>query len=222
MRIKPHPIAAIVTSAYLSAMLTSSIAPVRTTATFAATIDPTVAQRALQNAISGLNAAGWAAAVAESPSPSQATPNPVPVKVAPRIDPVMTDELMARLIKLAQEQKEPGIIPASICAIFKLCPGTAKMPVKMLETENPEGHFFTMPWATGSTDIVILHKHDNVIDAYLTDKTYTLRAAAISDAAGARLILNEKAAEKFKAELSLLAKEAADLPPTGTAVAGNS
>lgn len=219
---KTHPVSAILTSAYLSAMLTSSVAPVTGKATLAAAIDPMAAQKALQNAASGLDAAGWAAAVTEIPAPRQSPPPPVPVKVTPKVDPVMNDELMARLIKLAQEQKEPGIIPANICAIFRLCPGTAKMPVKMLETENPEGHFFTMPWAPGSKDIILIHKHDDVLDAYLTDKTYTLRAAAISDATGARLIINEKAAEKFKAELAILAREAADLPPAGTAVAGNS
>ena len=57
-------------------------------------------------------------------------------------------------------------------------------------------------------------KRDAILEAYLTDKTGKLRAAAISDDGTAPLITNEKATEKFKAELALFAKEAADLPPT--------
>ena len=73
-----------------------------------------------------------------------------------------------------------------------------------------------------SKDIIFAVKHDTALEAYLTDKTGKLRAAAVLDKDGAHLITNEKAAAKFKAELSLFAGEAADLPPSGTAVPGNS
>ena len=132
-----------------------------------------------------------------------------------KTEPVMTDELMARVIKFAQKQK-PGLLSSKVGAIFNLCDGTAELQAYLLETEHPEGHYFCMPLTPGSKDIVIGHKHDGVIEAYLTDKTYKLRAAAISSLEGAHLITNEKALEKFKAELALLAKEAADLPPTAT------
>ena len=90
------------------------------------------------------------------------------------------------------------------------------MRVKLLETDSVKNHFFAMSWAANSKDIVIVQKRGHLLEAYLTDKTYTLRAAAIVDDEGARLITNEKALKKFKAELSLFAKEAADLPPTTT------
>lgn len=224
MRKKTHPVAAILTSAYLSAMLTSSVAPINSNATLAAAIDPMAAQKALQNAASGLDAAGWAAAVSDIPSPSQAAPTAVPVKVTPKADPVMTDELMARLIKFTRSVPMTGGVDARICQIFDLCDGTKDMPLKMAEDETaPTGdHFFTLPLDADSKDILILVKYDTHIEAYLTDKSRNLRAACILKGGVARLITNEKAAAKFKAELSLFASEAASLPPTGAAAAGNS
>ena len=97
------------------------------------------------------------------------------------------------------------------------------MPLKMAEAEimtDGAQHWFSLPTKADSTDILILRKINNVVESFLTDKTGKLRAAAIETSAGARLITNEKAAEQFKKEMALFAKEAAGLPPTGTAVAG--
>lgn len=221
MRIKTHPITAILTSAYLSAMLTSSLAPIRNNTIFAAAVDPAAAEKALQNAVSGLDAAGWA--IAATPAPGQTAPTPVPVKVTPKTDPVMTQELMARLIKLTQEQTKLGSISAPVCAVFNLCDGTAKLPTRGIETEEPAGTHFMIPATPGSTDILIVEEmKDGSLEAYLTDNTFTLRAAAIAVTTKTYLITNEKAAAKFKAALSHLAREASALPPTGTAVTGNS
>lgn len=126
----------------------------------------------------------------------------------------MTRELMARLVKLARDQEKPGSISAKLCAIFLLCSGTSAMKVQLLETENPEGHYFAL--TPGSVDIVIIHERGSVFEAYLTDRTYRLRAAAIADATGTRLITNEEAIDKFESELALFAKEARELPPTVT------
>ena len=57
---KNKGIRTILISAYLSAMLASSVAPMRSHVALAATIDSTAAQKSLQSAISGLNAGGWA------------------------------------------------------------------------------------------------------------------------------------------------------------------
>jgi len=224
MRIKTHPITAVLTSAYLSAMLTSSLAPIRNNAIFAAAVDPSAAQKALQSAVSGLDAAGWAAAVASSPSPSQSAPTPVPVTVAPKTDPVMTDELMARLLKYTSSLQGKGGVDAKICKILELCDGTQHMPLKLAESEPAPGgeHYFGTPLDAKSKDIIILVQNGTILEAYLTDKTRKLRAAAVLDNGAVRLIINEKAVEKFKAELTLWAGEALTLPPTGTAVAGNS
>jgi len=82
--------------------------------------------------------------------------------------------------------------------------------------------YFALPLDVDSKDIIILINTPDVLYAYLTDKTSKLRAAAIYDKNGARLITNEKAEKAYKAELTIFAKEAEGLPPTGTAVAGNS
>jgi hypothetical protein len=81
-------------------------------------------------------------------------------------------------------------------------------------TVGNEIHLFGMPLEADSKDIVIMVTNPNTVSAYLTDRTGKLRAAAITEKNGARLIANEGAAENFKAELVLFAKKAAELPPT--------
>lgn len=223
MRIKTHPITAVLTSAYLSAMLTSSLAPIRNNAIFAAAVDPSAAQKALQNAVSGLDAAGWAAAVSSTPTPDQSAPTPVPVKVAPKADPVMTAELMARLIKYTRGVKTRSTIGARLCKMLEFCDGTTDMELKAAESEPTEGkHFFATPLDPKSKDVIIIVIRGENEEIYLTDKTGRLRAAAVVEDRVARLITNEKAAGKYKAELSLWAGEGLTLPPIGAAVAGNS
>lgn len=213
----------ILTSAYLSAMLTSGLAPIRPTAILASAIDPMAAQKALQTAISAATSSGWVDAASAnlslSPSAAQVSASTQP----PKNDPVMTAELMARMVKQMGKQTTFGTVDAKVCQVFKLCPGTADMQVRQLETENPEGHYIMMPTAPGATDIIIVRTNkDGSLDCFLTDKDFKLRAAAVVTSSSATLILNEKAAERFKDELSLFAREASDLPPTGTAVAAGS
>lgn len=93
---KTRRLTTILTSAYVSAMLATSVAPIRSDATLAGTIDPLAAQKALQTAVSGLDAAGWLAAVAASPAAAQPTPKITP---PPKADPLTTEEWIARLIK---------------------------------------------------------------------------------------------------------------------------
>jgi len=225
MRIKTHPITAVLTSAYLSAMLTSSLAPIRNNAIFAAAVDPSAAQKALHNAVSGLDAAGWAAAVAATPAPVPPAPKSVPVDPAPKADPVISEELLARLIKRTLASKKPTTFDKDVCRTLGVCDGTANIPVLQVSERMPEGkHAFIVSTVEGSKDIFIAFKTTDgtYAEVYLTDKSGVLRAAAISEPNGTRLITNEQAAAKYKAELELFAKLAKDLPPAGTAVAGNS
>jgi hypothetical protein len=222
MSLKTRPIATILASAYLSAMLTSSLAPIRNNTIFAAAVDPMAAEKALQNAVSGLDVAGWAAA-AQTSAPSQSSPNPVPVKVTPKADPVLNDELLARLIKFTRDLEGVGWVDARICKVMDLCDGSKDMPVKLSKGDSTDGdHFFALPSDPKSKDIVMAVKRGAYVETYLTDKTRTLRAASVLENGVARLITNEKAAEKFKAELTMWASEALTLPPTGAAVPGNS
>jgi hypothetical protein len=135
---------------------------------------------------------------------------------APSAAPVMTEELMARLIKYTlHDTKGTGTVDARICKFFNLCDGTKNMQMRLAKSDFPDGiHYFGIPPETNSTDILIMVKHDTVIVSYLTDKTAKLRAAAVLENGTMHLIVNEKAAAKFKVELALFAKEAAELPPS--------
>lgn len=215
---------AIMISAYLSAMLASSVAPVRSDVALAGAVDPTAARKALQSAIAELNVGGWAPSVtapANVPVPPAAG---IPAPVVPQSDPVISQELMARLIKRTMASKKEGGIAARTCAALAICDGSGDIPAKHVSTTQPDGkHSFLIPSKEGSTDIVVALKQADFTYFYLTDKSGKLRAAVITDLTGAaRVIPNEGAEEKFKAELQLFAKLAEDLPPTGTAVAGNS
>lgn len=133
---------------------------------------------------------------------------------------VMNEELMGRLIKFPLDNKETGTLASHVCKILDLCDGTVDMPFKVSiadATEQNAKHYFGFNPATGPRDIffVVITDEAVTLEAYLTDKTGRLRAAAISEKRIARLITNESAAAKFKAELALFAKEAAEqLPPT--------
>lgn len=223
MRLNTRALTTILTSAYLSAMLTSSVTPIRDSAIFAAAVDPMAAQKALQSAVSGLDAAGWAAAVEGVPAPEAPAPQSIPAAQSGITDPVMTEELMARLIKFTLAENGSTVLDKGISKIFGINDGTVDAPVKQVSEPLPEGKHYLIV-VDGSKDIVIAFKPatGSGVSFYLTDKTGVLRAAALMKDTQSTLVLNEKAAEKFKAEMKLFAKLAKDLPPTGTAVAGNS
>lgn len=134
----------------------------------------------------------------------------------PKTKPVMTDELMARLIKYVRDIQGTSTVPARISKILDLNDGTKDMTFKVAKSDAKDGeHYFALPPSVNSKDILILVKRDTIMEVYLTDKTGKLHAAAISENGTARLITKEKASEKFKAELTLFAKEATEqLPPT--------
>ena len=133
---------------------------------------------------------------------------------APAQEPVMNAELMARLIKYIRSGKSVGSITAKLCKVLEVCDGTNTMSLKMAKSDVTDGgHYIALPLNADSKDVFFLVEHPDVIHAYLMDKTGKLRVAAISDGTGVRLITNEKAAVKFKAELALFAKEAAEQLP---------
>jgi len=212
-------------SAYLSAMLTSSVANVRGNVVLAGAIDPTAARQAFQSAVAGLNAEGWAApaAIPATVAVPAAVMSTIPALQA--AEPVISEELMARLIKRTLASDKDASIRASVCRLFGMCDGTSGLPVKSIMTTRPDGRrYIELPLKEGSKDIVVTFTNETTMEFYLTDKSGNLRAAAIlgDEAIGLRLITNEQAAEKFKAHMQLLAKLAEKLPPTGGAVAGNS
>lgn len=221
----PRIISTILTSAYLSAMLTSSVSPIRNSSIFAAAVDPSGPQRAFKDVVSGLDADGWAAAVSGTPVPVPPVPKSVPVDPTPKTDPVISEELMARLVTRTLASKKPTVMGKELAGLLGLSDGNSNVSIKHVSEKLAEGkHSFMVPTEAGSKDIVVAFTSADEAqrEYYLTDKTGVLRAAAIADSTGIRLITNESAAAKYKAELQLFAKLAQELPPTGTAVAGNS
>jgi hypothetical protein len=140
----------------------------------------------------------------------------------PKTEPVMTEELMGRMIKRTLASKKPTVMNMKISGIFGINDGKADIPVKQVSETVPEGkHVFVVPLKEGSKDVVLMFARGKVVEVYLTDKTGVLRAAAIFDLAGIRLITNEQAADKYNAELALFAKGAEQLPPTETSPGKN-
>jgi hypothetical protein len=136
---------------------------------------------------------------------------------APSAATVMTEELMARLIKFTREVEVTGSLSAATCKVLNFCDGTKNMPLKYCTGDSTDGkhHFGLRPEDPDNKDIFIVVLREGNLEVYLTDKTGKLRAAAVEENGIARLITNEKAAAKFKAELAQYAKEAAEqLPPT--------
>ena len=132
-----------------------------------------------------------------------------------KAEPVMTEELMNRLIKRAKASKRDYSITAETCGIFNLCTPIKELPARQILYKIPEGnHMFMVPLKEGSTDIVIGFRTETTSELYLTNKAGTLRAAALGDTNGLKLITNEAATEKFKSEMQLLANLATKLPPS--------
>lgn len=155
---------------------------------------------------------------------SVARAEPAPNNKVPKADPVMTEELMARLIKFTLTSGKPTVMKKKISGVFEINDGTADLPILQVSEPLPEGkHYLMLPSQEGSKDLVFAFKPANGGDValYLTDKSGVLRAAAIIGATETRLIINEQAAEKFKAEMQLFAKLAKDLPPTEALAPGN-
>lgn len=205
----------------LFALLAASMSPLFAHAAVTTMNTPVAAHRAFQDAMKGLDASGWPAA-AEAASVSQPVPAAVPQSQTPKADPVMTEELIARLIKYTRGVTISSHVDAKTCQVLELCDGTANLPLQSAEAETATDggrHFFSIP-LNKPNDILFLRGLNGGIEAFLTDKTGKLRAAAVMSNGVARLITNEKAAAQYQKELALFAREAADLPPTGAAVAG--
>jgi hypothetical protein len=135
----------------------------------------------------------------------------------PSAAPATTEELIARLIKYTRDIKETGSLSAAACKVLDFCDGTKPMPLKYCRGDSTDGkHFFGFrPEDPDTKDIFIVVLREGNLEVYLTDKTGKLRAAVVEENGIARLITNEKAAAKFKAELVQFTKEAAEqLPPT--------
>lgn len=127
---------------------------------------------------------------------------------------VMTEDLMARVIKYTRNLKGTGTLDSKVCRALKLCDGTADMELRLAKSDATDRfHGFGLPVDATSKDVLFMvQRSDTVVEAYLTDRTGTLRSAAVLENGAAHLVPNAKAAEKYNAELSLFAGEATSLP----------
>jgi len=188
----------VLTAAYLSAMLASSVAPV-------------------------FSNANLASAATEAPMVVMPVGVAYTKTASPAADPVMNEELMRRLIIRALASRKDGTIEPAICAIFGLCQAGQSLPAKQIGLTVPEGkHIFSVTMTEGSNDVIVAFKREGITELYLTNRSGVLRAAGIADLSGVRLITNEQAAGKYKYEMDFFANAAQSLPPSGTVVARNS
>lgn len=207
----------ILISAYVTAMLATSVAPIRSDATLASALDPNAASKALAAAVSGVGAAGWQAEpmVAKVVAPEAQ----IAVAAAPlTANPAITDEQLARLV--VRVKKQPvTMIGANISRILGLGDGTAEVPVKQMgKTIDGKDHVFMVVMKNGveSDQYIFAMRVPSVtIDSYLTDKSASLRLATRTTSADIIIVPNDQAATGYNAELALMASLADKLPPTG-------
>lgn len=206
----------VLTSAYLSAMLASSVAPVRSDATLAAAIDPSAARSALASAVATVNASGWSdakVAPAKVAEPAMTAP-----QAAPAADPTTT-ELIARLTKRAIKAQTDSVIDASIARIFGLGDGSANLPAKTIFKILPEGKYlFVIAMKNGAPtgDSIIALNDGPTIHSFLIDKDGNLRSAALTTNTTIQPVTIDAASTaQFKSTLTVLTNLAQALPPTG-------
>ena len=140
-------------------------------------------------------------ALAQAPGPSGSNP-------------VMTEELMGRVITRTLASKKNAKVPQVVSGFFGLNDGKSDLATLEISKKTPAGiHAFDVSLSAGFNDILISFAHDGVVDVYLTDRTAVLRAAASLDSSGIRRISNAQALPKYMAELAVYAALAATLPP---------
>src|SRR5688572_15197135 len=128
---------------------------------------------------------------------------------------VMTTELMARLhARTLASDKTNAVLNERLSGLFGINDGSKAFPALQIATTTSDGnkHAFNVPLKAGYNDIVIMLRRPDSVDAYLTDRTAVLRAAAVIDGSGIRKIPIEQAMPKYQLELALFAAEAAKLP----------
>ena len=127
--------------------------------------------------------------------------------------PVMTEELMSRMIKFTWDNGKSATISERVAAVLGAANGNDRLPVKQMSSKEFDGeHFFSVLTQGARKQVIVSIKRDEGIDFYLTDTNGMLRAAAIWDANGIRPVPSERVGEKHRAELSIAAKFAKTLP----------
>lgn len=119
---------------------------------------------------------------------------------------------MAILINATRLSPDTGVLDKNIADAFGLGAGTVALPIGPAQADpaaDGAEHYFATP-LTSEREVVVLIRRleDGSIEAFLSDYAGRLRAAVVVAADGtARKVSIFKAARKFQAELTHLAKE---------------
>src|SRR5688500_17580772 len=121
---------------------------------------------------------------------------------------VMTTELMARLhARTLASNKTDAVLNDRLAGLFGINDGSKAFPALQIATTTADGikHVLNVPLKAGYHDIVIMLRRADSVEAYLTDRTAVLRAAAVIDGSGIRKIPTDQAMPKYQIELALFA-----------------
>ena len=190
-------------SAYLSAMLASSTAPLRHNTTLAAAINPHV----LQSIAEGMEIS--------VPTPVM-TDLPTPVAVAMFSDTQLSLDALNRIREFTLTAPHETYISSRVAKLLGLEGDDQRVPVKQISYEPSDGkRYFTVSTKPNSDDMVFsIRPNETTLIMYLTSSKLILRAALVIESGNAHLITNEQAAAGFKALLQFWAEKAKTLPPS--------
>ena len=190
-------------SAYISAMLASSVAPIRNNTTLAAAINPHL----LQSVATGMGIS--------MPAPA-ATTIPVPLAVAIFSDTQLSDDAFSRLREyILATPREASIGPVA-AKLLGLEANGQSVPIKQMSYTLADGkRYFNVATKPNSDDIILAIKRNEAMTIlYLTNSKLVLRATLVLEPNNSYLITNEQAAAGFKALLEFWAEKAKTLPPS--------
>ena len=205
---------AVVTSAYISAMLSSSMVAVHGNASLAATIDPMATQRAMGLAISAAQSWGVSFQEVNVPEPKAS------IQIAQQVDLTVgentIEDLIGRILYFTLKLDQNIPVHKSLCGAFDICPTNEQVtPSKQISMPAPDGgkYVFMVPLKSGYDDIVIGYRSQHVTELQLIDRRGRLKKALIDDSSGVHLISVEQATPRFRAVLSALTEQAKQLAP---------
>jgi hypothetical protein len=83
----------------------------------------------------------------------------------PKTEPVMTEELMGRMIKRTLASKKDTVMDMKISGFLGINDGKENMPVRQVSEKVPEGkHVFIVPIKEGSKDVVVAFVRSKVVE----------------------------------------------------------
>jgi hypothetical protein len=138
-----------------------------------------------------------------------------------RAEPLMTPELMDRLIARVLTAKNVGVLEKQVSGMLGLNDGTVEMPAKQLQKRIGDVKHVILVLLDRPALMFFLVLHEKpgeaeYADIYVTDRSTVLRHAMVADVKnGLRRLSLAEAQSNYQAELKIFAAVAAALPPPG-------